>query len=134
MKFFWRRVVPRPLTPADAQACFASNCVFPGLGSLLGGRRIGYAQACLTLISFTLTAVFGARFLIWAIRHWSEIQSPGADPVESLLNLWRACRGAMLGMVLFAIAWLWALVTSLSLRHRTPTTITQAPKPPVIFP
>lgn len=100
-----------------AQGCFASNLVMPGVGSLAGGRKVGIAQLSLCGIGFILTLATGVRFIFWALAHWSEFHDPNAsaDPMQPLRDLWQHARWPVLGMVLFAVAWFWALFTSRSL-------------------
>jgi hypothetical protein len=113
MKVSFRLGTAQSLTRDSAWACCSTNLVLPGFGSLMGGRPIGYPQAVLCLAGFGLTLVFGTRFLLWSIQNWSELHDPQGDPLETLLNLWRACRWTLLGMGLFGLAWIWAQVTSL---------------------
>ena len=100
-----------------AQGCAATNLVMPGLGSLLGGRKIGYLQLACALTGFALTLIFGTRFIFWALAHWSEYHGANApaDPLQPLRDLWREARWPLLGMALFFFAMLWALATSRSL-------------------
>ena len=118
MKFSFRRGDPQGVTRELAWACFSTNLVFPGSGSLLGGRKIGYPQVVLTLAGFLLTTVFGIKFVIWGVQHWSELRNPEGDPIETLTALWAACRWALLGMLLFGVAWVWALLTSCGIMRR----------------
>jgi hypothetical protein len=102
----------RGITRDNAWACCSTNLALPGFGSLMAGRKTGYPQAVLCVAGFVLTTVFGIKFMIWGVQHWSEIRNPEGDPLETLTALWRACRWALLGMLLFGLAWVWALVTS----------------------
>jgi len=134
MKISLRLGDTRHLSPADAWTCLTSNLVFPGAGSLMAGRKIGYAQAGLTMAGFGLTTWFGLSFMIWALRHWAELMHPEADPIDTLLAIWQACRWALLGLGLFGLAWIWALVTSWSIVHQARRSPTLAAKPPRIDP
>jgi hypothetical protein len=100
-----------------ARGCVATNLVMPGLGSLLGGRKIGYVQLACTLAGFAITLIFGTHFIFWALAHWSEFHGANtpADPLQPLRDLWREARWPLLGMVLFFFAMLWASLTSRSL-------------------
>lgn len=96
-----------------ARGCFTTNLVIPGLGSLTGGRKVGYLQLVLCYAGQGVTLVFGLRLIFWALAHWSEIYRPNAqDPLAGLREIWPHFRLPLLGMVLFAGAWLWALQTS----------------------
>lgn len=100
------------LSRDTARGCVGTNLALPGFGSLMAGHAVGYAQAVLTVVGFGLTVLFGLKFLIWGLTHWSAIYGPEADPVETLTGLWRQGRWAFLGTALFALAWLWSLVTN----------------------
>jgi hypothetical protein len=118
MKIFSGRKNPDATSLQNAQGCFASNLAMPGVGSLAGGRKVGILQLGLCLAGFVITLVFGIRFVYWSLAHWSEFYGPHADvadPFKPLRDLWRQARWPLLGIGLFALAWLWALVTSWSL-------------------
>jgi len=100
------------LTRQTARGCAGTNLALPGFGSLLAGRAEGYAQAALTLAGFAVTVLFGTRFIVWYLTHWSAINDSGADPIETLLTLWRNVRWALAGIGLFAVAWFWGLATN----------------------
>ena len=115
MKLSFRLGDAKSLTRENAWACCSTNLALPGFGSLMGSRKVGYPQAVLTVAGFVLTTLFGLKFVIWGIQNWSELHNPEGDPIETLTNLWRACRWALLGLVLFGLAWIWAQLTSLSI-------------------
>jgi hypothetical protein len=112
MKFSLRLGDAHHITRDNAWACCSANLVLPGFGSLMAGRKAGYVQAVLGVAGFFLTTVFGIKFVIWGVQHWSEIHNPEGDPIETLTALWHACRWALLGMLLFGLSWVWALITS----------------------
>ena len=88
-----------------AWACLLSNLTaLPGLGSLIAGRRSGWAQAALALIGFALTTAWAVRFVAAWIRtrHFPEVLTR---------DLWLA----LIGIGLFAVAWFWGLATGLSI-------------------
>ena len=95
-----------------AQACAATNLGLPGFGSLMAGRAVGYAQAALTVAGFALTLICGLPAIVWFLSNWSKFNDPMAAPWDNLRALWLAVRGALLGMALFGVSWLWALMTS----------------------
>lgn len=78
--------------------------VLPGLGSVLGGRRVGYLQAALALAGLVLSLMFVAGFVHewWTLRQLPE-----------LTGRWLLLGAG--GVALFACSWLWALLTSLLL-------------------
>jgi hypothetical protein len=104
-----------PLTRDKARTYLTANMGFPGLGSLMAGKWIGYAQALMTLAGLGLSMVFGTRFAIWFVKNWSQLQAPSPDPLEMLRDMWLAARWALLGIALFASAWIWGLLSGLLL-------------------
>ena len=100
------------LSRQTAHGCVGTNLALPGIGSLMAGRAVGYVQAALTLAGFGLTVLFGLKFSLWYLANWSSLNSPNADPLETLGEVWREVRWALLGIGLFAIAWLWAMGTN----------------------
>jgi hypothetical protein len=96
-----------------AWGCFTTNLTLPGFGTILAGRRIGYAQIAITVAGFALTTIFGLRFILWYFAHKASLEQMAPD--ESLLALWQAVRWALLGIALFAMAWLWALSSSMAI-------------------
>ena len=89
---------------ARAWACLMTNLlVLPGLGSLLAGRRAGWPQAALAFVGFALSTVW----LGWFVIAWSRT---GSFPLDGgpYLPL------GLLGVLLFAVSWMWGLVTCLA--------------------
>ena len=99
---------PSPSKPLDrpvAWACLASNLlVLPGLGSVTAGRRIGYAQMGLALAGFGLTG-------FWFVGLMIEWVHSGEMPLVFGPHFWTGC----LGVTLFALAWSWALASSIGI-------------------
>ena len=76
--------------------------VLPGLGSLLAGRRAGWPQAALALAGFALSTVW----LAWFVIAWSRTGFPlDGGPYLPL---------GLLGVFLFAVSWVWGLITGLA--------------------
>ena len=90
-----------------ARAAFSVNlAVLPGLGSLLMGRRAGWLQAPLALAGMALSV----RWLVLVLLDWRRAGAlPDTIPHGRLL---------LEGGALFAVAWLWALATGLSVLRR----------------
>jgi hypothetical protein len=85
------------------------------LGTIAGGRKIGYVQAACALVGFGLS--LGG--LVAHLRIWYQTgEMPRTFTVGLLV--------AAAGMLLFAMAWLWALASSVRL-HREATKV---PPPP----
>ena len=105
----------KALSRQTAWGCLTTNLAMPGFGSLVGGRRVGYPQAALCLAGMVLTMVLGMRFILWTLANWSRLHGPQADPFGAMTETFGAARGALLGILVFGISWLWALITSFSI-------------------
>jgi 4a-hydroxytetrahydrobiopterin dehydratase len=104
MKLFSPR--GKPLSRSTAKnAALLNLLATPGLGSLLGRRWIaGGGQLLLAIAGFSL-------FMLWIVREmigYYGLAFGGAAPPAGLNIL-------VIGLVLFAAAWLWSAVTSFSL-------------------
>jgi hypothetical protein len=120
----------RVLSRQTAWGCLTSNLAVPGTGSLVAGYRSGYVQLAMTLCAFSLTSIFGLRFIYWVIRNWARIYGPHGDSLEALLEIWPVLRWALVGIGLFGMTWLWALQTSLSVvREAKQADAAKAPPP-----
>jgi hypothetical protein len=98
-----------------AWGCFTTNLAFPGFGSLLAGRAVGYFQIPFTVVGLALTMLFGIPALIWGFSNYTRIQQEQDDPFAALSEMWGHFRWPVLGIVVFAFGLLWALITSLSI-------------------
>ena len=107
----------RALSRQTAWGYLMSNLALPGLGSLMAGRASGYLQLTIAIIGMILTVISGTRFALWYITNWSQLQSPDADPLTTLSELWKGLRWPALGIGIFCAALLWALITSLAVLH-----------------
>jgi len=105
----------RTLSRQTAWGCLTSNLAMPGVGSLVAGRRSGYAQLVLGVVGLVMTMVFGARFILWYSANFSRVTGGDLDPIESFAELWRAVRWAFLGITLFALGWVWSLAVGLTI-------------------
>lgn len=93
----------------------ANQLALPGFGTLMAGRKIGYVQLTLSVTGVVcLTA-----FLIYAIPHLGELLRLSLQPTDdpdtliALLMEWKPwLLTAVSGILLWVIAWLWALKTS----------------------
>ena len=96
-----------------ARGCFTTNLAIPGLGSVIGGRKIGYLQMAVCFSGQAITLIFGIRFIFWSLAHWTEVHHPNEDdPLAPLRLIWHELRLPLLGIALYAIAFFWALLTS----------------------
>lgn len=96
----------KPLAPSVVRmAILVNQFATPGLGSLLGRRWIaGAGQLSLSVTGFTF-------FIVWFVKIMMQFYGTIQGNVEIKPVGWIAWTG----LVVFAISWLWALVTSVSL-------------------
>jgi 4a-hydroxytetrahydrobiopterin dehydratase len=88
-------------------AALLNQLATPGLGSLLARRWFaGIGQLLLSLVGFALVVIWFAQMMI---GYYGQMFGDGTVHRQTpLMNL-------IFGGVLFALAWLWSLVTSFSL-------------------
>lgn len=120
MRSFWRRPAPGERAGEDfAWACLLANLVgVPGLGTLMARQPGAVAQLTLAIAAGVSLTWWLVAFVLAEIRTM-ELPPPGGPPLFLLLS----------GVVLFAVAWVWALASSLSLM-RTARVATTIPQPP----
>ena len=83
------------------------NLVLPGLGTFVARHRLaGVLQIVISQIGFAL-------MLLWAISYALSWIRQGSPPEDTGPNF---CLGA-LGMVLFFLAWIWSLASSIAIVH-----------------
>jgi hypothetical protein len=92
-----------------------TNFAVPGCGSIMARRIVGYFQTPVCVTGMLLTLTFGTRMIAWYFTNRARLENMQDDPVAVLGEMWIQLRWALLGMGLFALSWLWALATSLSL-------------------
>lgn len=104
------RWIGQPLGRGRAMTAGVINqLATPGLGSLMAGRFVaGVGQLLLALAGFGLLLAWFIRMLI-AYYGLIATTASNAEPHVPPSWFWKA------GVVLFGAAWLWALVTSISL-------------------
>lgn len=116
MKFSLTLGQRRPLDRQTAWGCLTANLVgVPGLGSLAAGRRSGYGQMLLAVGGLAISSIFGVRFILWFISHSAQANQGDDAGLEQMQGIWLHLRWALLGIVIFACGWLWALSSSLSI-------------------
>jgi hypothetical protein len=97
--------------------CVALNqLAFPGLGTLLMGRRVGWAQAALMVAGFILATGFALWVIICAIRYAANPLWDEDDFRAKYRPFFWALR---YGLALCAMAWLWALASSAAILRRS---------------
>src|SRR5712675_97787 len=102
----------RVLSRQTSRGCLTSNIAMPGSGSLMAGRKSGYAQGLLGIGGMVLTVIFGLRGLLWMLANWSRMRDPATDQIAVMSDMWSVLRWAFLGMAIFGLGWLWALASS----------------------
>jgi len=102
---------PKPAKRPSAWVCAAINqLAFPGLGSILAGRRVGYFQAAIMIAGFSLSMGFMLWFFICALRGLA------AQDASHFAEQWRPYAWAgQSGLALCLLAWGWALASSISM-------------------
>ena len=98
-----------------AWGCFTTNLTLPGFGTLLAGRITGYFQVAITLVGFALSLIFTLRFFAWYLSNHARLEQLKDEPERYLLEMWHPMRWAVLGIGLFAVAWLWSLASSMAI-------------------
>jgi len=116
------------LSRQTAWGFFTTNLALPGFGSLAAGRRAGYFQAALTIIGMAFTMIFGVQFILWSLSNWARLHDPQSDQIAALGEMWHHLRWALVGIGIFALGWLSALITSVSILGSA--TQSQQPLPP----
>ena len=95
-----------------------NQLAFPGLGTLMMGRRVGYAQAAIMLAGFFLTMAFLLWYLVCAARH---AFNPNWDEAK-FTSIYRPYIWSLYwGLGLCAVAWLWALFSSIAMVRKART-------------
>jgi hypothetical protein len=132
MKPFFPRLTPKPGSQSAARnAALVNQLATPGLGSLMAGRWIaGSGQLVLAVSGFVMVVVW---FFAVMIQYYGQVTgNTEVRPVGWIGEI---------GAILFVAAWLWALVTSVSLLRAAkadgpdnpqtvPPTLTNAPGEP----
>ena len=101
-----RDIPPKPLTQSRALYCFVVNqLATPGLGSVIGGRPLpGAGQLSLAIIGFLLV-------MFWFLQTMKAYYGTLTGDSVAGANIHYLISGALF----FGAAWLWSLVTSISL-------------------
>jgi hypothetical protein len=79
----------------------------PGLGTLITGRRSGFVQVLVSQTGFGLTLIWG----IWFATTWARTH-------ELPTELGPFFKHGVAGALMFFAAWIWSLVSSLSILRR----------------
>jgi len=108
MKLFSRRQTRKPLNRTTARNfALLNQLATPGLGSVLAGRFVaGVGQLLLAVTGFTLVVTWFVKVLI---QVYSLVNMNSDEQPRSVAWL------GLAGFGVFALAWLWALATSLGI-------------------
>lgn len=105
MRASFLRRPPGPLSRSAARnAALLNQCATPGLGSLMAGRRLaGVGQLLVAVAGFAMVIGW---FVLLALQIYDELINDAQPKSVAWLG--------EVGAVTFGAAWLWSLVTSLS--------------------
>ena len=101
---------PAQLSRSTAWGCLLANLIVPGLGTLVVYRRAGIIQVLVSQLGFALTLVWA----IWFAVTWAQART-FPDDLGPYFGL------GILGAMLFLIAWIWSLASSLNLLRQART-------------
>ena len=115
------RTPPKPLSRSKAYTCVVINqLAFPGMGTVMAGRWTGYPQAAIMLVGFFL--VMGFMCCYFASLAGFIMHSNGAE-----IKLKELCHpyawAGLYGLAACAVAWVWALVSSVAILHAAPPSV-----------
>lgn len=98
-----------------AWGCLTTNLAVPGAGSFLAGRKVtGVLQLALAIVGTAFTLIFSVRFFAWYASNRLRLEELGVDdPLGVIAEMWLAVRWAIIGIGMFGMSWLWALLTGL---------------------
>jgi hypothetical protein len=105
-----------------------NQLAFPGLGTLLAARKIGFAQAALMLVGFFVATGYICWFIYHQIQLLFDMNTTAQQFSATRFEHWQI--GAI-GLGICAVAWTWSLVTSIRLILAAPE---NTPMPPAIPP
>ena len=113
----------KPLNSTTARNCLLVNqCATPGLGSLMAGRRAaGIGQLLLAVAGFVMVVGWSVQ---QAIQTYNQIVNDAGT--QSVVWLGEA------GAAAFIAAWLWSLVTSLSVLREARANEPKSAAPPLL--
>ena len=103
---------PLPKRPHAVLWAIINQLAFPGLGTLMMGRRVGYAQAAIMLAGFCLTM----GFLLWYLVCVGRYAANPSWEEANFHSLYRPYKWSLYwGLGLCAVAWFWALFSSIAM-------------------
>jgi hypothetical protein len=104
--------MPTPRRPSPWVWALINQLAFPGLGTILSGRKVGYAQATVMVAGFILAMGFMGWFMVCIVRYtghpnWTELDFRQQYRPYLWALYW--------GFGLCAASWVWALFSSLAM-------------------
>jgi hypothetical protein len=92
---------------------------FPGLGTIMAGRAMGYVQAALMSVGFFMSSGFIGWYLVSSVAALNRFMFTGVQ--EDLSQQYKPWLWVLwLGLAISAIAWGWSMVSSLMLLREVP--------------
>jgi hypothetical protein len=101
-----------------------NQLAFPGLGTILAGRNVGFAQAAIMLAGFFIAMGYICWFIFHQLRLLFDMSASAPQFNEARFAHWWI--GA-LGFGLCFISWLWSFVSCVQFIKAAPE---NAPMPP----
>jgi len=89
-----------------------NQLAFPGAGTVMAGRKVGYAQATMMVIGFILTMLY---LLVIIGGLMSLVTDVHANEVTIEEQRHHYAWAGKIGLGLSVLAWSWALVSSISM-------------------
>jgi hypothetical protein len=104
---------PKALSRSKAWAYAALNqLAFPGAGTVMAGRRVGYIQATIMVVGFVLTMTY----LLAVIGSVVNFAANGTVSEEEYHKQYQVYTWAgKYGLALSVAAWCWSLVSSIAI-------------------
>ena len=92
---------------------------FPGLGTIMAGRAMGYVQAALMSVGFFMSSGFIGWYLVSSVSALNRFMLSGVQ--EDLSQQYKPWLWVLwLGLAISALAWGWSMVSSLMLLREVP--------------
>lgn len=116
-----------PRNRSEAWRCAMINqLALPGLGTVIGGRKVGYAQAVIMVAGFFIVTGYLCWFIFHQTKLLFDMNISAQQFNESRFDNWWI--GAI-GFGLCLAAWIWSLISSIQFIKSTPEN-----SPPPILP
>ena len=100
---------------------------FPGLGTVLAAKKIGYAQAAVMLVGFFTATGYMCWIIYIQIKLLFDMGTSAQEFGEKRFEHWWI---GVVGFALCLIAWIWSLFSSIQLLKENPKDTPLATVPP----